>query len=89
MQAPAHARRPQLALKMNDLRQTGLDSSSGGECAQRTSRRLEQDPAGVCTTKAALIARPFVVQARQDLNLQPPVLETGALPIELRAYGRR
>ncbi|MFB3110693.1 MAG: hypothetical protein ACE10G_01550 [Gemmatimonadales bacterium] len=22
----------------------GLDSSSGGECAQRTSRRLEQDP---------------------------------------------
>ena len=23
-------------------------------------------------------------QARQDLNLQPPVLETGALPIELR-----
>ena len=67
----------------------GLDSSSGGECAQRTSRRLEQDPAGACTTKAALIARPFVVQARQDLNLQPPVLETGALPIELRAYGKR
>src|SRR5579884_910918 len=25
-------------------------------------------------------------QARQDLNLQHPVLETGALPIELRAY---
>ncbi len=25
-------------------------------------------------------------QARQDSNLQPPVLETGALPIELRAY---
>jgi hypothetical protein len=24
--------------------------------------------------------------ARQDSNLQPPVLETGALPIELRAY---
>jgi hypothetical protein len=23
--------------------------------------------------------------ARQDSNLQPPVLETGALPIELRA----
>ena len=23
-------------------------------------------------------------QARQDLNLQPPVLETGALPLELR-----
>src|SRR6185369_10783606 len=27
-------------------------------------------------------------QARQDLNLQPPVLETGALPIELLAYVR-
>src|SRR4051812_36360465 len=26
-------------------------------------------------------------QARQDLNPQPPVLETGALPIELRASG--
>ena len=25
-------------------------------------------------------------QGRQDLNLQPPVLETGALPIELRPY---
>ena len=25
-------------------------------------------------------------QARQDLNLQPPVLETGALPIELLTY---
>ena len=57
----------------------GLDSSSGGECAQRTSRRLEQDPAGARTTMAALIARPFVVQARQDLNLQPPVLEFSPL----------
>src|SRR5262249_37543223 len=28
-------------------------------------------------------------QARQDLNLQPPVLETGALPIELLAYTRQ
>ena len=25
-------------------------------------------------------------QARQELNPQPPVLETGALPIELLAY---
>src|SRR5205085_4324466 len=25
-------------------------------------------------------------QARQESNLQPPVLETGALPIELRTY---
>ena len=27
-------------------------------------------------------------QGRQDLNLQPPVLETGTLPIELRPYAR-
>ena len=27
-----------------------------------------------------------VWQGRQDLNLQPPVLETGALPIELLPY---
>ena len=26
----------------------------------------------------------FAEQARQDSNLQPPVLETGALPLELR-----
>ena len=28
----------------------------------------------------------FRQQARQESNLQPPVLETGALPIELRTY---
>ena len=27
-------------------------------------------------------------QARRDSNPQPPVLETGALPIELRTFGR-
>ncbi len=30
---------------------------------------------------------PFEWQARRDSNPQPPVLETGALPIELLAYG--
>jgi hypothetical protein len=29
-------------------------------------------------------SRSTTAQGRQDLNLQPPVLETGALPIELR-----
>src|SRR5918999_5485642 len=29
---------------------------------------------------------PRAVQGRQDSNLQPPVLETGALPVELRPY---
>src|ERR671936_519269 len=28
-------------------------------------------------------------QGRQDSNLQPPVLETGALPVELRPSARR
>ena len=30
--------------------------------------------------------RGFPIQGRQDSNLQPPVLETGALPIELRPW---
>jgi hypothetical protein len=34
-----------------------------------------------------LIAHSSHQQARQDSNLQPPVLETGALPLELRTSG--
>jgi hypothetical protein len=30
------------------------------------------------------ISRASLPQGRQDSNLQPPVLETGALPVELR-----
>ncbi len=30
----------------------------------------------------------FSKQGRQDSNLQPPVLETGALPIVLLPFGR-
>jgi hypothetical protein len=33
--------------------------------------------------KASLL-RGFLLQGRKDSNLQPPVLETGALPVELR-----
>ena len=29
------------------------------------------------------------MQGRQDSNLEPPVLETGALPVELRPSARR
>ena len=32
---------------------------------------------------------PRTQQGRQDSNLQPPVLETGALPIELRPWAAR
>jgi hypothetical protein len=33
--------------------------------------------------------RGFLLQGRQDSNLEPPVLETGALPVELRPSARR
>jgi hypothetical protein len=35
-------------------------------------------------SKAMTAVRISTKQARQESNLQPPVLETGALPIELR-----
>jgi hypothetical protein len=35
------------------------------------------------------IASGHAEQGRQDSNLQPPVLETGALPVELRPSARR
>lgn len=37
-------------------------------------------------TTACLKSIKKLLQARQDSNLQPPVLETGALPIVLLAY---
>ena len=42
---------------------------------------LAQDLGQRMTTKS-----PVTQQGRQDSNLQPPVLETGALPIELRPW---
>ena len=41
------------------------------------------------TSADCLLPSPCRQQARQESNLQPPVLETGALPIELRTYGIR
>src|SRR5690606_17391018 len=35
------------------------------------------------------LPKPCTWQARRDSNPQPPVLETGALPVELLAYSRR
>ena len=32
------------------------------------------------------MSKEIALQGRQDSNLQPPVLETGALPIELRPW---
>src|SRR4051794_26411824 len=53
--------------------------------------RISADPGGQATRRqrrenprARRGFRSTTPQGRQDLNLQPPVLETGALPIELR-----
>jgi hypothetical protein len=43
-------------------------------------------PALPTTRTVGPVPRAAGQHARQDSNLQPPVLETGALPIELRAY---
>jgi hypothetical protein len=46
--------------------------------------RLSGLSTGQASTQKPRISRAFVPQGRQDSNLQPPVLETGALPVELR-----
>jgi hypothetical protein len=48
-----------------------------------TQTRKNGAYAGRRSVSSELVA---VQQARQESNLQPPVLETGALPIELRTY---
>src|SRR5512137_1789782 len=54
-------------------------------CAGRAPNPCEpiRPPVGPTAVPAPC---PGPQHARQDSNLQPPVLETGALPIELRAY---
>jgi hypothetical protein len=42
------------------------------------------DPVPSSTDEKPCAVQGFLVQGRQDSNLQPPVLETGALPVELR-----
>src|SRR4249919_2413120 len=44
---------------------------------------------GVNPSDLAIRTRRAWQQGRQDSNLQPPVLETGALPIELRPWVAR
>jgi hypothetical protein len=43
---------------------------------------------GVTRRKKSSFCGAFPKQGRQDSNLQPPVLETGALPIVLLPFGR-
>src|SRR6266849_9024998 len=59
------------------------DGCQAGVCAVRPPTASTTEGAmsnGFIGSRSAATAK----QARQDLNLQPPVLETGALPIELR-----
>jgi hypothetical protein len=41
------------------------------------------------TKRKPRLSGAFCLQGRQDSNLEPPVLETGALPVELRPSARR
>ena len=56
-------------------------------------RRRFSLPLPVAISTASINSRPRnsnqqATQERRDLNPQPPVLETGALPIELRSFRR-
>ncbi len=79
------------------MRQEGLEPPTcglEGRCSiqlsywrfRRSSSRRGLNPRPLPYQGSALPLSYTSGQARQDLNLQPPVLETGALPIELRAY---
>ena len=60
----------------------------GSLCCGRQSAGLA-DPLRVidaATLRVARVSALSGLQGRQDSNLQPPVLETGALPVELRPW---
>jgi hypothetical protein len=70
---------PQRQYRSNARRIAALaDHSCRGP---RRTRALPRTRGGKGTCSA--------IQGRQDSNLQPPVLETGALPVELRPYASR
>src|SRR5207247_7228334 len=54
-----------------------LDRSRQPSAGVRPSPALASSVGSCCS----------LLQARRDSNPQPPVLETGALPVELRAFG--
>src|SRR5688572_6904522 len=57
----------------------------GGDEREGASARGGREHRKAETPRRGAYARArFTQQGRQDSNLQPPVLETGALPIELR-----
>ena len=75
-----------------------LDDTAG---ASRQSARLRRTfyfqsqsrfaiaPFSVRPTDESIDSEALRLQARRESNPQPPVLETGALPIELRTSGER
>jgi hypothetical protein len=52
----------------------------------RVKRGARSKSLSALKAKRRAYSAAFALQARQDSNLQPPVLETGALPVELRTY---
>ncbi len=68
------------------LRGPRLVASTSALCAQECAQNAKRHPQMLTPFPQLALFQPFRKQARQDSNLQPPVLETGALPIELRAY---
>ena len=77
--------------RKREHRHAGAERESGVGVAQvvEVARRLDPRPVSGTPAQARDPApeKGFEGQGRQDSNLQPPVLETGALPVELRPYG--
>ncbi len=65
--------------------QRGRSPAFGGGLGTAPFFRPHRASEPPCPTYAALTVR--IVQGRRDSNPQPPVLETGTLPIELLPYG--
>src|SRR6267378_593907 len=68
----------------------GSTTRRRGRMARIYARSAERSEGGAFEALTGLRAGASATakQARQESNLQPPVLETGALPIELRTYER-
>jgi hypothetical protein len=78
LNTPTGNRTPVYALRTR--RPRPLDDGSNAFHCQRNARRAVRPSLQALSVSALQ----HLKHARQESNLQPPVLETGALPIELR-----
>src|SRR5277367_2092110 len=78
--------------RLSSVAPPSLAASSAMSPSSLTARSFvrqlsrEPFPAGLGTVPVSSMARLRLQQGRQDLNLQPAVLETAALPVELRPF---